>query len=105
MPDYVAEFPYLNHLVGGYFHQDWTSDGATSDEVVAFYCRKERLENRRGAISDIDRILKITETEEQLSSALRQFGCAYRVDGDEESIRGWLQRVRRLIKSSLDDEH
>ena len=105
MRDYVTEFPCLNNLIGGYFHQDWRSHGETADEVVIFYCQMERHENRRGAVADIDRLLSQTETEDQLADALQQLGCAYRVRGVEESIRSWLRHIRSLVKSSFGDEH
>ena len=39
MRDYLKEFPHLNHLIGGYFHQDWMTDGNTWEDVVEFFCR------------------------------------------------------------------
>lgn len=97
MRDYVSEFPYLNHLVGGYFHQDWMTDGDTWQDVVRFFCRMERAEDCRGVVKDIEELLRISETELQLLEALHAFGCAYRVDG---CIREWLSGVAEVVSSS-----
>jgi CdiI immunity protein len=98
MRAYASDFPYLNDLVGGYFHQDWKSDGDTSDKVLAFYCRMERPRVRSGAVADIDRLLRVAETEQHLICALHQFGCALRV----ESPRDWLVHIRQFVQSSLE---
>jgi hypothetical protein len=99
MQDYAHEFPHLDHLIGGYFHQDWKTDGSTWEDVVRFFCRKEQPEHRRGVIEDIGELLRLSETEFQLLQALNAFGCAYRVEG---SIRDWLNRIGCIVRSSLD---
>lgn len=98
MRDYTNEFPHLDHLIGGYFHQDWRTDGDTSEDVVKLFCRMERREHRRGVVKDIEELLNLTETEFQLLQALNAFGCAYQVDG---SIREWLKGVGDIARSSL----
>lgn len=99
MRDYANEFPHLDHLIGGYFHQDWKTDGDTWEDVVKFFCRMEQPEHRRGVVKDIEELLRLSETEFQLLQALNAFGCAYRVDG---SIREWLNGVGDIVRSSLD---
>lgn len=98
MQDYENEFRQLNHLIGGYFHQDWRTDGDTWEDVVRFFCRMERQERRRGVVKDIDELLRLSETELQLPQALNAFGCAYKADG---SIREWLIRVGDIVRCSL----
>jgi len=94
-----VEFPHLDHLVGGYFHQDWKTDGDTWVDVVKLFCRMEQLEYRRGVVEDIEELQRLSETEMQLLQVLNEFGCAYRVDG---SIREWLKGVAGIVRSSLD---
>jgi len=99
MRDYEKDFPHLNHLLGGYFHQDWRTDGDTWEDVVKFFCRMERLEHSRGVLKDMEKLLRMGETELQFLQALNAFGCAYRVDG---SIREWLICVADIVRSSLE---
>lgn len=97
MRNSAVDYPNLHHLIGGYFHQDWSSDGETDGEVVRFYCRMEKRESLQGAVADIDRLLRMAESEDRLLQILRQLGCAYRVT----SARDWLQQVRTWIEDSL----
>ena len=97
MRDYENEFPHLNHLIGGYFHQDWMTEGNNWEEVVEFFCRMEQPEHSRGVVKDIEELLRVSETELQLLQALNAFGCGYRVDG---SIREWLSGVADVVRSS-----
>lgn len=99
MRDYENEFPHLNHLIGGYFHQDWSTDGGTWAEVVRFFCSMEQPAHSHGVIEDINKLLQISETEFQLLQALNAFGCSYRVDG---SIREWLSGIADAVRSSLE---
>jgi hypothetical protein len=99
MRDYVNEFPHLSHLIGGYFHQDWKTDGDTWEDVVKFFCRMEQPQHRRGVVEDIEELLRLSETELQLLQALNAFGCAYRNQG---SIREWLRAIVDIARSSLD---
>lgn len=100
MPDRTVEFRHLYHLIGGYFHQDWDSHGRDAAEVVRFYNQVERVEKRKGAVADIDRLLKVTESEQELGSVLCEFGCAYRLE-PTEAIRDWLSNIRHLIEDSI----
>ena len=104
MRDYANDFPHLNHLIGGYFHQDWQTGGDTWAEVVQFFCRMERAEHSRGVVEDIEKLLRVTETEFQLLQALNAFGCGYRVEG---SIREWLSGIGDIVRCWLDrsDQH
>ena len=102
MSDYTSEFPHLEHLIGGYFHQDWKTDGETWEDVVKFFCRMEQLKHRRGVVEDVEKLLRLAETEFQLIQALNAFGCAYRVEG---SVREWVRGVADIVRSSLNSEH
>jgi CdiI immunity protein len=46
-------FPYLNYLLGAYFHQDFEINGNTVEEIIAT-CKKDFLaEDIKGTVEDI----------------------------------------------------
>lgn len=97
MHDYVCEFPELNHLIGGYFHQDWDLHGKTSEDVARLFCSQESAASRYGAMKDIDRMIARLKSETELVEALRQFGCAYFLPEEEGAIRAWLLQLRGVL--------
>jgi hypothetical protein len=52
-------YPYLKHLLGCYFHQDYNIEGDTLEDVVGAFNRDcdYKLQKRADVINDIDKFL------------------------------------------------
>lgn len=54
----APDFPELDHLMGGWFHQDYDLEGDTLEEVVAAYLAVASKPQRRALVDDIERFLR-----------------------------------------------
>ena len=54
----ATEYPELEHLMGGWFHQDYDVEGDTLEEVVAAYLAVASAPQRRTLVEDIERFLR-----------------------------------------------
>ena len=92
----------LEHLMGAYFHQDWTEDGGTVEDTVKAFM-KEPSDVTAQAVKDIDSLLASAHAEGELSAVLTQMGCDYYAGESDEDYRAWLLEVRRLLSSNMSD--
>lgn len=88
----------LEHLVGGYFHQDWTGDGGTVEDTVQAFLREPPAATSR-AVSDIDTLLA-SVPEGELTEILRRMGCDYHAGDSDDDYRQWLLHVRHLLQTA-----
>ena len=99
----TKEFPDMDALLGGYFHQDFDIFGNTLAEVVATY-RKDTAPDPqivKRTRSDIARFLAERPDDEQLNADFETFfDPGVLVEGWEPDIttwRQWLTRVSELL--------
>ena len=96
--DYDRQF--LTNFFAGYFHQHWTYDHNSSDEVVEQFMRDAPRE-------DIDRlralILKMLDSdrdnEEMDISLFRDFGCGFLPSGAGLTVKEWLQSIVSILST------
>jgi hypothetical protein len=90
-------YPYLDALVGGWFHQDFDIDGNTLEEVLASYRDRSPPGDHLGAKADIQRFIENTPPE-QLEA---EFNARFMPTGfpgrDDASLHDWLRRVHALL--------
>ena len=79
---YIDSFPYLDALVGGWFHQDFDLAGGTLEEVVAAFKKSSPTEDWRGVRRQTSN--GFCELEERTRST--PISCAY-------SSRGWIRSL------------
>jgi contact-dependent growth inhibition (CDI) system CdiI-like immunity protein len=95
---YDHSFPYLDSLIGGWFHQDLDIYGDTLDEVIAAYRQGAPVEDWMGVRADIHRFLRLHK-EDQLTE---QFGKTFHHEVDPElwemTTRQWLLKVDELLQ-------
>ena len=101
--DYDSMYPELLNFFGAYFNQDFEEYGRTDEEIIRAYSREQRPEKRRRVVANIDALLKNVQSEEQLRIALDDFCTAYYLDPETEPAREWLERIRDLIKATIDN--
>lgn len=94
---YIDSFPYLDALVGGWFHQDVDLAGGTLEEVVAAFKKSSPSEDWLGTKADIKRFLR-TRGEEEIDA---DFVRLFQRGGDpiawSGTTRSWLLKIYDLL--------
>jgi hypothetical protein len=93
----ITEFENLFNFLGGYFHQDWTLESSSADEVIDKFVHDGDTATTRAVILEIDRLLKAKTSENSLKEALRSLGSAYNFEADGFSASEWLRHVRSKL--------
>lgn len=95
------DFPALHRFFGGYFHQDWQEEYATSSAAVAAYLRDAPRPSVLRTAAELDRVLALDVDDAVLGQLLRDaFDCNYVPHVDELSNRAWLERIRDRLGSA-----
>jgi hypothetical protein len=101
--DYDSMYPELRSFFGTYFNQDLHEYGNTDAEIIQAYSREQGVQKRLRVIANIDALLQNVQSQEQLTIALDDFCSAYYLDPDTQPARAWLERIRQLIKATIDN--
>ena len=91
-------FENLFNFLGGYFHQDWTLESSSADEVIEKFVDDGDAETVRAVAREIDQLLKSKGSERELREALRNLGSAYNFEADGFSASEWLRHVRSRLE-------
>ena len=94
----TAEFENLSNFLGGYFHQDWTLESSSADEVIEKFVHDGDAAATRAVVREIDQLLKTKTSESALKETLRSLGSAYNYEADGFSASEWLRHVRSKLQ-------
>src|SRR5256885_8765439 len=94
---YVDCYPYLDALVGGWFHQDFDTDGDSLEELIAAYRAKAPPDDIPGTKADIRRFLRQTPASKMHDEFLRLFEPGVDPRRWAPSTAQWLSRVYDLL--------
>ena len=96
-----AVYPALAQLCGGYYHQDWREDHASSDEALQGFIRDTSVETVTAAADDIDRLLGAGFDDVALARLLADgLDCNYVAEPDGVSAATWLANVRDSLRAT-----
>lgn len=95
--EHLDSYPYLDSLVGGWFHQDFDIDGSTLEDVLASYRGRSHPDDRLGAKADIQRFLRNTPPGQLEAEFQARFSPTGFPGRDDSSLHEWLQRVYALL--------
>lgn len=84
--------PALEHLMGAYFHQDWTLSGDTHMSVVDQFVQDEPA-MAAGLPLEIHQVLSETPDDDELESLLDRMGCEVYPQPRELGYRRWLNAI------------
>jgi hypothetical protein len=100
MDMYLEAFPYLEHFMGAYMHQDWQLFGNTVEEVVARHVKVSDPDAAHGLKMDIKRFLsyKGNDLDREFQ---RLFQPEIIPSAWEMSTREWLLWIERLVGEEL----
>lgn len=95
--DYFTSYPYLAHLLGGWFHQDFDVVGDTLEAIMADYRQSAGPHGIAGLHADIHRLIQFHG--ERLDAAFVElFGTVVEFEGWGLSARQWLERIDQLLE-------
>jgi hypothetical protein len=96
---YVGEHdnPFLDALIGGWFHQDFDLAGDTLEEVIASYKEVGMREDWADARADIERLLGRCGDQELTREFIRLFEPGVDPEAWGTSTRAWLMRIHALL--------
>lgn len=86
-----VDLPALDHLMGAYLHQDFDLFGETPMDAVDTFLRDEPAMATQ-LLEEIESVLAIIQSEEQLQELVTALGCEIWVD-PELGYRGFLERI------------
>jgi hypothetical protein len=95
-------YPYLDQLLGGYFHQDAYVDGDTDESILANYIQTSWDYQRLGVRADILRFLHNhpSETKQAVEST---FQPDITVGKDDAAVRYWLLMLLHSLTNQADE--
>lgn len=95
--DLFSRFPNLSQFLGAYFHQDWTEDASSADDVVNAFMASADVAARENVAREIDALLHNTR-EAELPNALVELGCCYEPRADGVEPAAWLRHVAIAVR-------
>jgi CdiI immunity protein len=94
---YLKDYPYLDALVGGWFHQDFDIDGSTLEEVLSSYKWRTAPDDRLGAKADIQRFLRNTSDDRLDDEFNERFTPGAFPGRDDLNLSDWLRKIYSLL--------
>ena len=97
----AADYPALAQLFGGYYHQDWREEHASSDEALHAFIRDTSPQTATGAANDIDRLLGAGFDDVALGRLLADgLDCNYVAEADGVTASAWLASLRDSLRAT-----
>jgi hypothetical protein len=97
------EFPELQDFFGAYFHQDWTVEHETAEQVVDAFLADSDIEDLKVVRQELNVLLGQGKDElmlrEYLLKELSCYYCYWNVWGSGES---WLRHIASRLASHID---
>lgn len=87
----------LEQFLGSYFHQDWTCEADSADEVLLRFKADNPSEIVDEIVRDIDQLLAAHVSEGRLAKRLEEFGFYYDPGYEGRDHRQWLAHARALL--------
>ena len=95
------DFPALARLFGGYFHQDWHEEYATTQAALSAFIRDASTSTTAAVVADIDRVLALHLDDAALHRVLIEgLDCNYVPGIDERPVDQWLRQLRDLLQQA-----
>ena len=94
----VDENDPVFQFFGGYFHEDWMLDAASTREVVGEYVKAHTPEERSALSRAVVEYSQKFASDSELEDGLfHELGCYYTPSGIGLSAKAWLQTVASQI--------
>lgn len=97
------EYPELHDFLGAYFHQDWTVEYETADQVIDAYLNEAASEDLLMVRRELNGLLGQGKTEMVLREyLLTQLSCYYCYWNDWVSGESWLGHIANRLAHQCD---
>jgi len=91
----MADYPEIETLMGGWFHQDFDINGDSLDEIIAAYRAVTPPDQQRALASEVGRYL--AEESDVDHDFERRFHPDVSLTGFAPSTRDFLERIAALV--------
>ncbi len=98
--EWREHFPGLVHLLGSYFHQDFSYEYGSHEEAVADYLDGTPAEDVRQTARELGHLLAVLESDEQLDSVTSDLGLSV-YPPKSKKLRQWLAEVQETLNRDL----
>jgi hypothetical protein len=94
----LESYPYLEQLLGAYFHQDCYAEGATDDDIIEDFRKTSHEYQRAGVRADISRLLH--QHGDDLMDVVDQVLQPSIIIGETKAeAQAWLLKVASALQS------
>ncbi len=101
------QYPELNQIMGGYFHQDWIDfceergESAVEETVLNQMLRDSNASEREAAVRELERLLASTTSDESLRDIIvDDMGAQVKPQLEGMTMREWLEHVADLLRKA-----
>jgi hypothetical protein len=94
-----SSFPYLEHFLGAYFHQDFDVVHGSFEGTIADFVKDSQPYDVAGLRADIERYLATTP-HELLESFNRKFSPSIIIGGSDVAARRWLTDLAQSLRDA-----
>lgn len=99
----MSDYPTLQNLFSGYFHQDWSLEHDSADAVVDAWRESEDAGYLANARQELDRLLARDLDDAALGAAVRHLGSEYDPTRDpsrgDGGWRDWLVSIQQRLQA------
>ena len=96
------DFPELHDFFGAYFHQDWTVEHDTAEQVIDAFLAESDFEDLMTAWKELDVLIDQKRDEQVLREyLLTELSCYYCYWNAWESGESWLRHIANRLASRL----
>ena len=102
MQDSKVFYPHLWCMFGGYFHQDWDTEGNDWPDLVRNFAQGQPQDELNATAAELDRLREDFPNDAALAHELfGTLGCYYdpRPDLGGPTVRTWLNEIASFLRS------
>lgn len=95
-------YPELHDFFGAYFHQDWTAEHETPEEVINAFLAESGVENIQLVQQELNALLAQSKEESELRGyLLQELSCYYSYWNAWESGESWLRHIVNRLGNQI----
>ena len=95
---YVEQYPYLFNLIGAWFHQDYSIEGNTLEEIMSSFRESSPAEDLLGTRADIHRFLRHFDGANLQNEFIRMFEPGVLPIAWDMDTKQFLLRIDELLQ-------
>jgi hypothetical protein len=96
------EFPELHNFFGAYFHQDWTVEHDTPEQVLDAFLVESHIDDLKAVYKELNALLAQKQAEPALRIyLLKDLSCYYCYWNSWASGESWLRHIEDRLKTKI----